>query len=142
MRRMAAVMAGILIVLIGCSPKEKTIKTDKSTPEGEGTVSFAKDLMPVFERSCGVCHKREGGSKAAVENGTYFEKKEDILGKVGTFIQPGKPAESGLLSVLNQSYPVGGDKIVMPPPNSKAPKWTQEELDLFGRWIEQGAKDN
>ncbi len=92
--------------------------------------------MPVFTKSCAGCHKRKGGIAEAVEGGTFIEAKEDILKAIGTGIVPGKPAESGFLKVLDQTYPVGRDKVVMPP-QPKAPKWSKEELDLFSRWISE-----
>jgi mono/diheme cytochrome c family protein len=128
----------------GCSRKQDAAQEPPqiSTSQGPATVSLTRDVMPLFTRSCAVCHKREGGNPAAVAEKTYFEKKEDILGKVGKLIRPGKPGESRLLNILNQSYPVGRRKIVMPPPGMPVPRWSPEEVDLFSRWIMQGALDS
>jgi hypothetical protein len=143
MNRILLATAGVSMLLTACAPGKKTGEAPNPQPQpATAAVSFAGDIMPVFTRSCAGCHRREGGFEAAIEGGAFFEKKEDILAKVGTFIVPGKPAESGFLKVLNQSIPVGRDKIVMPPPKSRASKWTKEELDLFSRWIAEGAKDN
>ena len=132
-------LTGVLFVISGCSKKEDTAKEQ---PEISGNVSLSNQVIPLFVRSCGVCHKREGGNPAAIANATYFETKEDILGKVGSFIIAGKPEESGLLKILNQSMPVGKNKIVMPPPGTSVPKWNMEELGFFSSWITQGAEDN
>jgi cytochrome c553 len=105
-------------------------------------VSFSKDIMPLFERSCAVCHKREGGKEKAIQNNTFYEKKEDILSVVGTFIIPGKPEDSGLLKVLNQTQKFGRKEMPMPPPKAAAPKWSEAELKEFAGWISAGAKDN
>ena len=83
-----------------------------------------------------------GINPSAVVNGKFYESKEDILELVGKSIFPGKPEEIGLLDVLNQSDPVGKRRIVMPPPGTRYPKWSENELALFVRWIEQGAEDN
>ena len=113
-----------------------------SQEEAVKDVSLSEDLLPLFVRSCGACHKRERGNEAAVEHETYYETGEDILGKVGKHIIAGKPEESGLVKVLNQSQPVSEHKIVMPPPESEIMKWNDEEVALFEKWIKDGAKDN
>ena len=146
MRRMS--VTGLFILLIsawiiagGCAKKEDAEKIQVQAQEIE-TVSFSQHIMPVFTRSCAVCHKREGGNPHAVDEGTFFEQKEDVLSKIGTYILPGKPEESGLLHVLDQTLPVGEKKIVMPPPGTNIPKWSEDELALFSKWISQGAEDN
>jgi hypothetical protein len=142
MKKTLLLTVGLGLLLAACSKGQKPAATPGPEPETKAEVSFAVDLMPVFVKSCAGCHRREGGIAAAVEGGTFIEKKEDILGAIGTGIIPGKPGESGFLKVLDQTYPVGRNKVVMPPPNSKAPRWTKEELDRFSRWIAEGAKDN
>ncbi|MFC1568919.1 hypothetical protein ACFL4L_01670 [bacterium] len=135
----------VLLIIIGCSPKKESPQIDNSqiSPGEEITnVSFIKDIQPIFNRSCAVCHNRKSGNKSAIEDGIYFEKKEDVLGMIGSFIQLDNPEESSLINVLNQSSPVSKRKIVMPPPNSNVPKWSDDEIELFSLWIKQGAKDN
>ena len=105
-------------------------------------VSFSKDLMPLFERSCASCHKREGGNEKAVKNKVYYEKKEDLLSLVGTFIVAGQPDKSGLVKVLDQTTKFGRRKSPMPPPKAAAPKWSEAELKKIRAWITAGAKDN
>jgi hypothetical protein len=140
----------VLVSAAGCGGKKAGVKKDGGKAEGSdtkseekaGTVSLAKDLMPVVERSCGVCHKREGGNEHAVENKAYFETKADILGRVGKYIIAGKPEESGLLKILDRTMKVGDHELVMPPPGKEVPPWSKEELEKFSTWIEEGAKDN
>jgi mono/diheme cytochrome c family protein len=107
-----------------------------------GEVSLSEDLMPLFERSCAVCHKRDGGKDKAIQNGVFYETKDDILSKVGTFIVAGKPEESGLLKVLNQTQKFGRRKTPMPPPKASSPKWSAAELKQFSDWVTAGAKDS
>lgn len=132
-------LIGVVLIVSGCARKDDTAMEQ---PDISGTVSLANNVMPLFVRSCGACHKREGGNPAAVANGAYFETKEDILGKVGSVIIAGKPEESGLLKVLDQSMPVGKNGIVMPPPGTPVPRWKEKELELLSRWIARGAGDN
>ena len=105
-------------------------------------ISLEKDLMPIFKRSCAECHNPESTNRGAIKDGTYFASKEDILGKVGSFIIPGNPEESGLINVLDQSMKFGKRKLVMPPEKSELPKFSEEELKQFSDWIKAGAKDN
>ena len=105
-------------------------------------VSLEKDLMPLFKRSCATCHAPDSGVRGAIKDGTFFNTKEDILGKVGKFIIPGKPEESGMVKVLDQTMKFGKKEIPMPPPKSEDPKWSEEEIAKFVEWIKAGAKDN
>jgi len=135
-----AVSAAVLL-LSACASKQVS-KAGVPPAFEPHAVSLNTAILPIFTRSCGVCHKREGGNDEAVANKSYFETREDILARVGKFIIPGKPGESGLIKVLDQTYPVGKDKVVMPPPGSDVAKWSSEELKLFSQWILEGAKDN
>jgi hypothetical protein len=108
---------------------------------GAEEVSFSKDLMPLFERSCAVCHK-PGGKEKAIANDVFYATKADVLSRVGTDIIPGKPGESRLLNVLNQTEKFGRRKMPMPPPKGSSPKWSAAELKQFSDWVAAGAKDN
>jgi mono/diheme cytochrome c family protein len=112
-----------------------------AAPAAAVEISLAKDLMPLFVRSCGACHAH-GGSGAAVARGTYYDTKEDITARVGKYIIPGKPEESGVYKICAQTMPVGESKIVMPPPGAPMPAWSKEELAKLAQWIKDGAKDN
>ncbi|MDF7809240.1 hypothetical protein P4E94_17480 [Pontiellaceae bacterium B12219] len=105
-------------------------------------VSLEKDLLPLFQRSCGTCHEPDSGIRGAIRDGTFFNTKKDILDKVGKSIIPGKPDESGLVKVLDQTKTFGKKKLVMPPPGAGEPKWNEEEIASFKSWITAGAKDN
>ncbi len=105
-------------------------------------VSLAKDVMPLFARSCTGCHQREGGNPKAVDQGPYLEKKSDILRIVGSMITPGKPENSYLLMIMDQPKPGQPRVKMMPPPQSKVPRLTDKEIQQVSDWIKAGAKDN
>jgi mono/diheme cytochrome c family protein len=105
-------------------------------------VSLEKDLMPIFQRSCGVCHQPDSGIRGAIHDGAFFNTKKDILGYVGKSIIPGKPDGSGLVKVVEQTKKFGKKELVMPPPNSGEVKWSKAEIAAFKSWITAGAKDN
>lgn len=105
-------------------------------------VSLEKDLMPLFQRSCGTCHEPESGIRGAIKDGAFFNTKKDILGKVGGPIVAGKPEKSGLVKVLKQEVKFGKKEIVMPPAGSDVPAFKKEEIEKVVAWIKAGAKDN
>ncbi|MEE9369269.1 MAG: c-type cytochrome [Pontiella sp.] len=105
-------------------------------------VSLEKDLMPIFAKSCAECHNPESTNRGAIKNKAFFSTKEDLLGKVGTYIKAGNPEESGLMKVLNQTATFGKKDMPMPPPKSEIPKFSDEELKKMADWIKAGAKDN
>lgn len=130
-----------LIFSTGCEKEEvKTPAAEQAATAAE--VSFRQDLMPIFTRSCAVCHNRESSNKAAIAEEVYYEKPEDILVKVGMYIIPEKPAESGLLEIVAQKMAVGDHQLLMPPPGTAVPKWSEKEIGLFSQWIIAGAQDN
>ncbi|MDF7824327.1 hypothetical protein P4B35_09915 [Pontiellaceae bacterium B12227] len=105
-------------------------------------VSLEKDLMPLFQRSCGTCHAPDSGIRGAIKGGAFFNTKKDILGKVGGPIVAGKPEESGLIKVLKQEVKFGKRNIVMPPAKADEAKFSAEEIAKVAAWIKAGAKDN
>ena len=137
MRTLLVVLLGVIIVIGACAPKEET-----AADKPKDMVSLENDIMPIIGGKCGSCHRRETVYKQAVANGVFYETEEDILGFVGKDIIPGKPDESKLYGVLNQTYPVGEKQIFMPHAGSGIEAWTKEELNLFANWVKQGANDN
>ena len=107
-----------------------------------GEVSLEKDLLPLFQRSCGTCHAPDSGIRGAIKKGAFFNTKADLLGKVGGPIVAGKPEESGLIKVLKQEVKFGKRDLVMPPPNADETKFSAEEIEKVVAWIKAGAKDN
>ena len=118
---------------------KKNAKVDVSKIPPASTakdVTYAKDIKPIFEKSCIKCHGEEKqkaklrlDSLAAVLKG----------GEDGQVILPGKSAES--LLVHNVSH-VGDEDQYMPPPDNKdkIPPLTPEQIGTIRAWIDQGAK--
>ena len=98
------------------------------------TVSFARDITPILERSCYQCHGGEdedGLQTVELElNMTTYEGL--MAGSVdGTVVEPGKPDESYIIDmVVNGDMPEEGDPL------------TPEEIDIIRRWIAAGALNN
>ena len=90
-------------------------------------VSFARDVAPIFARSCGGCH----GAPQQLSGFSLLTRETALRGGAhGTAIIPGKSAESPLVKrlqgTMEPSMPLGG-------------KLTDGEIATICRWIDQGA---
>ncbi|MBI2429975.1 MAG: hypothetical protein HYV29_14495 [Ignavibacteriales bacterium] len=99
------------------------------------TVSYSKDLFPLVKAKCLKCHEKddENPNNYAMDNVDLIKKS----GKTKNIIVPGDGANSYLILKLLPKPPKGAQMPIF----SKK-KLTEEEVDLFKRWIDQGAKDN
>lgn len=100
----------------------------------EATVDFAKEIHPLFKRSCLACH-----NTTKAKAGLNLESPQMILkgGDSGAAAVPGKAEESLLLITAAHR-----DDLPMPPPGNKvnATDFSPEELGLLKLWIDQGMK--
>jgi len=103
-------------------------------PADKENVTYAKDIRPLFERSCFKCHgeeKQKGklrlDSLEAVLKGADGEQ----------VITPGNSAKSKLVKAV--AHATEDEDEWMPPPE-KAKELTPEEVGLVRAWIDQGAK--
>lgn len=105
----------------------------KPATEADGSVSYYKQIRPIFQAHCQGCHQP---SKAG---GGYVMTAFDRLLAGGeskmAAIVPKQPEESNL---LDQVTPDGG-KAEMP---KDKPPLSAAELDLIRRWVAQGASDD
>src|SRR5690606_33625828 len=93
-------------------------------------VSFRKDVWPILKRHCWGCHT---GAKA--RGGLSLDSVPDMVrgGDNGPLFQPGKPAESLLLTYVT------GNPPRMP---KKQPPLAPAKIDLLRRWVQAGGKDD
>ncbi len=99
-------------------------------PAATHPINFAKEIKPIFEKSCVNCHghgRDKGGFK--------IDTRETLLkgGDDGAAIVVGKSAESSLVHLVAGTDP----DSVMP---KKGTKLTPEQVGLLRAWIDQGAK--
>jgi uncharacterized membrane protein len=95
-----------------------------------GKISFTDHVKPILEAKCAMCHNQRGlpgrlsfaNRKAAAKTGT-----------LGSFIVPGHPDRSRLLTHLTSAH---SSIKAMPPVGETL---TSEEISLLSRWINQGA---
>ncbi len=95
-------------------------------------VTYAKDIKPIFDKSCIKCHGEEKQkAKLRLDSLEWILKGadgEDILSK-------GKSAESELVHTIAR---VNEDEAM--PPEGKGDPLTKEQVGLVRAWIDQGAK--
>lgn len=124
----------------GVDPEDaKKKKVDKDTGDRgrwpEGAVpekpDYAKDIKPIFERSCYKCH---GPEKR--KNGLRIDKKRFAMkgGETGPAIVPGDVDKSLLTKYI--SLPEDDDDI-MP---SKGKLLAKSEIETLKKWVAQGAE--
>jgi mono/diheme cytochrome c family protein len=93
-------------------------------------VSFAHDVLPVFQGSCAGCHQ-PGKLKGGLDLTTYEGVAKG--GKKGESFKAGDPEHS---SIIEQ---VSGDVPEMP---NKGDPLTKAEIAIIARWIKEGAKND
>jgi mono/diheme cytochrome c family protein len=101
--------------------------TPPATPAGP--VSFAKDVLPLFQAKCAVCHGNLGGWNA---------KSYDTVMKSGDHA-PVVVAGDSKGSLLAQKILGTQTKGALMPPNGKL---TADEIQTILDWIAAGALDN
>jgi hypothetical protein len=100
----------------------------------ESRVDFNRDIRPILSDVCFQCH---GPDKNQRKADLRLDVKEDVYKDRGGYfvVNPGKLEDSELYSRLIDT----DEKQRMPPPNALR-QLTKTEIDLFKRWIEQGAQ--
>ena len=93
-------------------------------------VSFEKDVFPILQRRCVVCHQGDTAQK-----GLRLTGVNAILagGESGSAVVAGKPAASLLLTKVQ------GEKPAMPPVGDPL---SHAEVEIIAAWIEAGAVDD
>jgi mono/diheme cytochrome c family protein len=93
-----------------------------------GPVSFARQVLPIFESTCADCH---GAETQEVE--LMLTTYDDVMkgSEYGPVVEAGDPSASILLDMVSAGE--------MP---QDAPALEADQIALIRTWIEQGAQDN
>jgi mono/diheme cytochrome c family protein len=112
------------------APKAPPARTGAPTPVASGSpVDFHKQIQPLLAARCQVCHNPKGPSgRLDVTSFADFIQG----GKSGPTVVAGKPDDSILLDFLT------GKRKLMP---LGGPPLSDDDINLFRRWIAQGAKE-
>ena len=99
-------------------------------------IQFNKSIKPILSNNCFSCH---GPDEKVVKGGLQLHLREKAISVLEKSderaITPGNREESNLWHRINSTDP--DEK--MPPPESNH-KLTKEEIDLIGKWIDEGAE--
>jgi hypothetical protein len=126
-------LTGALVaVLMGIAPAITAIPAGAAGPHPDTSpVSYFKDLSPIVRERCAGCHQ------PSVKQGDLSLMNYESLmagGAKGKVVVPGQPDHSLMIGYLT-----GDQKPQMP--FGQTPL-TPEQIDLFRRWIRDGAKDD
>ncbi|WP_246119895.1 DUF1553 domain-containing protein [Blastopirellula retiformator] len=105
-----------------------------SIAAAEQPIDFNRDIRPLLSGNCFHCHgpdaeTREGGLRLDQREGATSESDSGQIAVV-----PGNPEESELLARLT------GDEFTRMPPPESGKQMTPAEVELFRRWIAEGAQ--
>jgi hypothetical protein len=130
------IIAGI-IVFIGSALYgiNYLAKQKNNTPKA---VSYNRDIRPILSDKCFSCH---GPDVKKVKAGLRLDLPSRAFAELGKnkghyAIVPGFPEKSELIKRIESTDP----KIMMPLPESHLTRLTADEIALFKRWIQEGAK--
>ncbi len=119
------------VVFFSCFSK----KRNNTLPE---TISYNFHIRPILSDKCFKCHgpdanKREAHLRLDIADSAYAPLKETR----GAFaLVPGKPEESELFKRISST----DTAYMMPSPDAHLGALTAQEIELFRKWIQQGAK--
>jgi len=118
-----------LSIILAC------LLTIACSPNKEG-VSFSTQVLPILTENCGSCHK--SGGIGHVASGFSVENYESIMKgtKLGPVIQPGISFASTLHVLVEHK---ADPSLNMPKDGAKL---REEDIEIIGKWINEGAKNN
>jgi mono/diheme cytochrome c family protein len=119
-------IARILCTLICLATSGSALAAEKLEPSKTSRVDFARDVYPIFRRSCIECH---GPEKQEAE----LRLDQRVVALESGSIEAGKPGDSELLRRI--LLPRGHDEV-MPAIGDPLPK---RQIAILRRWIQQGA---
>ncbi len=96
--------------------------------EGGDEISFTKQIAPLLNSKCLTCHDNNAAGRLQLDS--FAEMKKG--GKSGAVLQIGQPQRSLLMARLTAPGPQRMPK--------DAAALSNDELNLVGTWIKQGAK--
>ena len=99
----------------------------------QGTVSFNRDIRPILSNNCFKCHGPDDKERKA---DLRLDTEEGIFADLGgrTVVARGKPEQSELIARITTT-----DPAKRMPARKSGKKLTPQEIDLFVRWVKQGA---
>ena len=97
----------------------------------KGPVSFINDVAPILQKNCFACHDAKK-KKGKLEMTTFENFRKG--GSKDDPIVAGKSKESLIIDMLKSS---GADRM---PPKDAGDPLKKEQIEIIGKWIDEGAK--
>lgn len=121
-----------------------------SIAQPPASVSFQRDISPLFAKSCAYCHMKEGPDAGLIlEPRLAYVMIVNVASTQSSLkrVAPGDPERSYLLlKMQNRHLDVGGSGQKMPIFPGGVPRGiltaTADDIALVRAWIEAGARDN
>lgn len=121
-------------LLVGCADEGAV----PLSPGGGDDISYSRDVQPLWDRDCTVCHV--AGGVAGLDLRAGYSHADLVGVPAGGYttprVTPGDPSASVLYGKLAGTGLYGG-----PMPDG-GPAFTAAELELVRRWIVDGARDD
>jgi hypothetical protein len=95
------------------------------------SIDFNRDIRPILSDTCFTCHGPDDKQRKA---GLRFDTRDGAFSKPGVIV-PGNSSASRLFQRIGAERP----EVRMPPPES-GHSLTSNQIDLIGRWIDEGAR--
>ncbi|MEO6314855.1 MAG: PSD1 and planctomycete cytochrome C domain-containing protein [Chitinophagaceae bacterium] len=128
----------LLLVMVAAAVSCFNNKTNGDGPALPDVVSYNFQIRPILSDKCFKCHgpdgnKREAGLRLDIADSAYAPLKET---KGAFAIVPGKPAASELYKRIASA----DSSFMMPPVDAHLGVLSKYEINLFEKWIAQGAR--
>jgi hypothetical protein len=120
-----------LFLLLGITIGFAVTLNVSAAPNDEPQVDFVDSIQPILKRSCYSCHaadKQEGGLRLDHRNSVISG------GDSGPIVVKQHPADSLMFQLI-----AGLDEDRQMPPAGEGTPLTKQQIDLFRKWIQQGA---
>jgi hypothetical protein len=126
-------LAFVLLGLASGGTAAPNLSQTRDSARQSAKVDFSRDILPVISSKCFHCHGPDESHRAAkLRLDVRDEAVKDRKGSIA--IVPGDLKKSDLIARITTQDP----DDVMPPPKEKKPL-TPREIELFKKWIQQGA---
>ena len=101
---------------------------------GSKPVEFNRDILPILSDNCFACHGPDDGQRMA---NLRLDNEEGMFADRGGYrvVIPGKAADSKLYQKIRAT-----EATLRMPPESFGRALTPAQIDLIGRWIDEGAR--
>ena len=110
---------------------ENVLSKEQIHAAKHGPVDFVTQVKPVLEAKCVMCHNRQ-----ALPGHMSLENRAEAMssGALGTFIVPGSPENSLLISNVHSAH---SKMSVMP---AVGERLTDDEYAILTKWVKEGAR--